>query len=118
MKARVYFDKNGGADPYTIFFPYPKKLQRTEHGRYVKGSFLTCNIKHDFNGNVNTNTFRMYGWQELDITLGYSIEHLGKRVHDNDIPVAMQKWIAKMEPLWNEAVTKNTPAAWGAWGKA
>ena len=118
MKVRVYFCKADCYEPYTIFFPYPKKMQRTESGHYTKGIFMTCNIEHDFNGNVSTSTFRMCSWQELDVTLGYSIEALGKRVHGDDIPIAMQKWIAKMEPLWNEAVTKNTSAAWDAWNEA
>ena len=119
MKVRVYFSKNDCVDPYTIFFPYPKKMQCTEQGRYyIKGVFLTCAIMSDLWGNIDENNFNMYGWQELDMTLGYSINKLGKRVHGNDVPIAMQKWIAKMEPLWNDAVTKNTPEAWEAWNEA
>ncbi len=118
MKVRVYFDKSDCVDPYTIFFPYPKKIQRTENGRYIKGSFLTCNVKHDCNNNIDEDSFLGYNWDELDVTLGYSIKALGKRVHGGDIPIAMQKWIAKMEPLWNDAVTKNTSEAWEAWNKA
>ena len=119
MKVRVYFDKSDCVDPYTIFFPYPKKMQRTDDGRYyIKDVFLTCATMSNSLGNINENNFSMCGWQELDMTLGYRINKLGKQVRGNDVPIAMQKWIAKMEPLWNDAVTKNTPEAWKAWNEA
>ena len=108
MTARVYKAKPDTIDSWTIFFPYPKKMQR-QGDRLIKGTFLMCSP------GSNDSYFNMCCWDHLDTSLGYSIDALGKRVHGNDIPKSMQRYIKKAEPIWNEAVTKNTPEAWQRW---
>lgn len=106
MKVKVYRatgKQKDYIDAWSIYFPYSsevvlEEMKRT--GRCIKGIFLSCSPYssaaqpgHEF---VNC------GWCELDIGLGYSIQGLGKRVYD--IPEVFQKFIDRMEPLWNEAL--------------
>lgn len=112
MTVRVYRAKPDTIDSWTIFFPYPKKIQEQEiarHGHRIKGTFLCCSP------GTNDSYFNRCCWEDLDTSLGYSIEALGKRVHGNDIPKSMQHFIKRAEPIWNEAVTKNTTEAWDKW---
>lgn len=52
---------------------------------------------------------------DLDVTLGYSVSNLGKRVHGDDIPVAMRKFIERAEPAWNRCLTEDSDEAWEYW---
>ena len=53
-----------------------------------------------------------------EITPGHGRPYLGKRVDVNTTSKSFQKIFRKQERLWNNAITKNTDAAWEAWYRA
>jgi hypothetical protein len=54
----------------------------------------------------------------LDVTIGYSIDGLGKRYPLEKMSKEFQKFARKMERLWNNALKYNDKKHWDAWVRA
>lgn len=102
MQVKVYRatgEAKNYIDGWTIVFPLSKKfraMQIKEQGNYTKAWCLGCSPC-----NGDNKRFNMCCWFDLDRSLGYTYEGLGKRVHGADIPAAMQAWIKKAEKAFN-----------------
>ena len=113
MEIRVYKENRkqfkNYADPITVLFPYPKRLQEREHARafFVAGNFGS-------DGRWN----RLHSG---DIPRGVYINgnqcYLGKKLRLADIPDLAREEIERVGRIWNEAVTKDTDEAWEQWNE-
>ena len=116
MKVRLYRARNakGYVDEFSLYFPYPKKMTeeyKTVHDRLIKGAFLGCSQASD--GSVISCC-----WEELDVTIGYSIDGLGRRWPLEKMSRGFQKFARRMERLWNNALKYDDKKHWDAWNMA
>ena len=116
MKVRLYRAKNakGFVDEFSLYFPFPKKMikeYKKEFDRYIKGTFLGCSQASD-------GSIVRCCWEDLDVTIGYSIDGLGKRYPLEKMSKEFQKFARKMERLWNNALKYNDKKHWDAWVRA
>lgn len=116
MKVRLYRAKKakGFVDEFSLYFPYPKKMieeYKKRFDREIKGTFLCCSQASD--GSV----IRCC-WENLDVTIGYSIEGLGRRYPVEKMSKDFQKFAGKMERLWNNALKHDDDKHWDAWDRA
>ena len=116
MKVRLYRGRNakGFVDEFTLYFPYPKWMTaeyKERHGRLIKGTMLGCSQASD--GSV----IRCI-WEDLDVTIGYSISGLGRRWPLEKMSKEFQRFARKMERLWNEALKYDDDKHWDAWVRA
>ncbi len=109
MKLRLYHDTRkefrNCVDAWTIYVPYPKWLQKETHG--AKGTYLGC-------APTETGMIRCC-WAEL---MYYEPCSFGKKIDPKTQPKAFQKIFYNLERAWNNAINKNTDAAWNAWYRA
>lgn len=114
MQVRLYKDTRRAyrnyADIYTLFFPYPKRLQLREGARaYIVGG----NIRSDGSWN---------GMHSDLVPVGVLVNgnrlFLGRRQKIDKLPDKAREEIARLERLWNEAVTKDTDEAWERWNNS
>ena len=100
---REYKDYQG---KYTLYFPYPKWLQKTENG--ATGYGIVCEpteggmwriegIYNDGYG-VNSNNF-----------------YLGRRIKLESMPEAFQICANRLAKAWHDAIKYNTPEYWKKW---
>lgn len=95
------------ADPYTLYFPYPKRLQKREGAKayYVGGNILSDGTWQG-----------MYSdYAPIGVRVNGNNLHLGKKIKLSEIPEPARKQIQHLSDLWNEAVTKDTDEAWEKW---
>ena len=117
MKVRLYRSParfKGYVDEFTLYFPYPKKMieeYKKLHNRYIKGTFLGCSQASD-------GSIIRCCWDDLDVTIGYSIESLGRRWPLEKMSREFQRFARKMERLWNNALKYDDKKHWDAWNRA
>lgn len=116
MRVRLYRARNakGYVDEFSLYFPYPKRMveeYKKQHDRLIKGTFLGCSQASD--GSV----IRCI-WCDLDVTIGYSIDGLGRRWPLEKMSKEFRAFARKMERLWNNALKYNDDKHWDAWNLA
>lgn len=113
MKVKLYRATNakGFVDEFSLYFPYPKWMKEEiykRNGGIVNGTFLGCS--QDSRGYV----IRCC-WDELDASLGYTIQGLGRRYPLEKMSEHFQNYAKHLEKLWNDAIKFNDEEHWDAW---
>ena len=114
MEIRVYRETRKPfrdyADPITVVFPLPKRLQQREGSR---GFFIAGNFGSDG---------RWIRLHSGDVPLGAIINgnqfYIGKKLRRESIPEPARTEIDYLADLWNKAVTKDSAEAWEEWNNA
>lgn len=115
MKVRLYDGgKKWGVDRYTFYFPFPKWMREDYYNRHrhvVTGTMIGCSEGSD--GGV----IRCI-WEDMDLTLGYSIRRLGRKIPIENMSKQFQKWARRLEKLWNDALKYDDKKHWDKWNQA
>lgn len=112
MKARLYDSGKkyeGYVDRLTLYFPYPKWLQKKDG---VRGCYLGCSVASD--GGMIRCTWNC---NENSIVNSPSL-FLGKKLDIDSMPEPFRKIVRKMEQIFNDALKFNDEAHWKAWEAA
>ena len=91
-------------DRYSLYVPTP----RNKIGEWgYMGMFL------GFSFGEGTITRFCWDWCQY----GVGSMNLGRKVKRNTLPLHVQKWIDKMEEVYNRALKEDTEEAWNDWDK-
>lgn len=86
-------------DEFTVYFPYPKWLEKTEKRH---SECVGCST--DINGNV-----RLTNW---DCEMGNERFYYGRRYPVEKMSVQFQRWFAFAQTLWDKALKYNDEEHW------
>lgn len=92
----------GYVDEYTLYFPYPKKIQKTEK---ISGYGIGCS--QTSNGDV----IRCSGF-DVDC---FATTNLGRKVSLETMSPEFQKWARNLERIWNDALKYDDAEHWQVW---
>ena len=101
---RVYDSKfKGYVDRYSLYIPTPRNL-KAEWGYDGIGIGFSWSQVHD--SLIRCDHFECPHFSQMN---------LGRKVKRETLPAFVQKWINKMEKLYNDALNLDTDAAWKKW---
>ena len=101
MKLRLYRTPKckDFVDEFTVYFPYPKWLEKTEKRH---SECVACST--DIHGNV-----KLCNW---DCEMGNERFYYGRRYPVEKMSVQFQRWFAFAQALWDKALKYNDDAHW------
>lgn len=117
MKIRLYRASakfRGYVDEFTLYFPYPKWLQKEiqeQHKEKVCGCCIGCSQTE------GGNMVRCMGFDD-NRTLGYHPDNFGRRYPLEKMSKQFQREAHKLEKAWNDALKYNDNKHWEIWNQA
>ena len=104
----------GYVDEFTLYFPYPKWLQKEiqdQHKERVCGYCIGCSQTEG--GNI----VRCMGFDD-NRTLGYHPDNFGRRYPLEKMSKQFQREARKLGKAWNDALKYNDNKHWEIWNNA